>query len=532
METVTPALEQPRNVSQVVWTPPDVFRLFAALLEKWRWIVAAPILGLLATVAYLLMTDPAYEVGAQLMVRYGQELAAPATVSTQTRQQVVPIIKRTEDTTAEVQIMKDPQLVGEVVDILGLDFFYREDPAVTLMQKLKALVKGSVSYVKDTVRWAMVKIGLLPDLSKRDFIVMLLQSAITVEPVTRSDVIELKLGYPDPRLGEEVLRTFIKVYLAKRAAIYRDERITAFFDTELKKIDENLRAAEDGFASERQALSAWSVDEQRSLAVQRRENLRRGIQDASALIDVTNAHLSAIQRELTTLPEWIDSSSTERSNQIRESLELKQYELKLQREGEKQRSGQLSPQVESLTRQIDDLNGYLGDQAPRMSGENVKVANPIREALLKEATDGRLVVQSTEKKIGVLTKELREIEKELQQVESAALAVDRKFRDVARFKDTQQRYQRGYDEARIESEISAAKISNVVVIAEPFGGVSPVKPRVLRTLLMGTLFALIAACGAILLLDALFPKIRNDHDITAAVPAGTIVRPMADAGHA
>lgn len=516
--------------AQVVWNPPDVLKLLTALISRWPWILIAPLVGIAATICYLLMANPTYEIGAQLMVRFGHELAAPATLSTQPGQQVVPVSKRPEDTTAEVQIMKDPKLVREVVESLGEDYFYGEDVPVTFVQKMKHFAKMSVRNTKELARNILVWIGVLPELTKLDNVVMALQYYISIEHVTRSDIVELKLSYPDPRAGEEILRRFIAAYLAKREQIYRDRQITTFFAGELDKINKALVSAEESYSADRQKLATWSVDEQRALAVQRREKLLRDLQDAQSSIQVTTEQIAELERELTDLPEWVSSSMSQKSNALREALELKRFELKLQAEAEGRRTGTRSSQVQSLTQQIKNLEEYLAGEPARVRGEDVTVPNPLREAILRERSDARLLVATTRKKAETLSHDLAQITAELEALEEAGLTLTRKQRDVERLRLTQQRFQQGNDEARITSEIAAAQISNVAVIAEPMAGVAPATPRVLRLLVMAIGLSVVAACGLILLFDTLRPKIRSNNDILGLVEGGTIVQAVGESG--
>ncbi len=303
LRNLSRSADTPQDRSGTIWNPPDVLRLLTALEHHWKWIAVAPVLGVLATVGYLLFTGPSYDVGAQLMVRFGYELAAPPTVSTtQASQQVIPISKRLEDITAEVQIMKDPRIVREVVEGLGEDFFYGEDEPVTFLQKVKRLFKDSISYTKETVRGLLVKIGILPELSKLDRIVAALQTYLTIEHVSRSDVVEVHLLYPDPRLGEEVLSRFVDTYLERREKVYGDDRVSTFFARELGQLNRSLLEAESSYSLERQKLAAWSIDDQRSLAVQRRETLRSALQEATATVQVANARIVEIDKQLAELP--------------------------------------------------------------------------------------------------------------------------------------------------------------------------------------------------------------------------------------
>ncbi len=524
------AQEHAGNLARNLWTPPDAFRLLTALMSHAIWLILAPIAAVLLTFLYIQISNPTYEIGTQIMVRFGQELAAPATVSTQMDQQVIPISKRLEDTTAEVQIMKDPLLIRQVAEELGEDFFYATPEPVTWLQKIKHSVSQFVRNTKESIRNAMVKIGVLPKLSKMDRVILFLQSSLSVEHVTRSDVIEVKLDYPDPDLGEEILRRFIAKYFEKRERIYRNDLIPEFFSEELAPLKAELKRAEDDYSEAQNRLKAWSVEDQRRLRVQRREELSQDLETTLSTLTVAKERLNRIERALAQLQEFVPSSLSLHSNPIREELELKLIELELQLGFDKRKFGDKSQQVLGLEKKIEELRAYIADQPQLTQNEDVKKTNPLREAFLKQKLDTELLISTSEVHSQTLRSELARLDKELSDIDQAGLLLVRKLREVQRLRRKYERYQKGLDEARITDAISKASISNVVVIAEPKGGIAPVKPRVTRLLAVAILFSLALASGLILLIDSLRPKIRTNRDIADYVEDGVIVRAIAERG--
>ena len=522
--------EHANSMAKNLWTPPDAFRLLTALMSHAIWLVLAPVVAILLTILYVQISNPTYEIGTQIMVRFGQELAAPATVSTQTGQQVIPISKRLEDTTAEVQIMKDPLLIRQVAEELGEDFFYASPEPVTWLQKIKHSVSKFVRNTKEGIRNAMVKIGVLPRLSKMDRVILFLQSSLSVEHVTRSDVIEVKLSYPDPDLGEEILRRFIAKYFEKRELIFRNDLIPEFFNEELTPIKAELKSAEDDYSEAQNRLKAWSVDDQRRLRVQRREELSQQLETTLSTLTVAQERLNRIEQALSQLQEFVPSSLSQHSNPIREELELRLIELELQLGFDIRKFGDKSQQVLGLQKKIEELRAYISDQPQLTRNEDVKKTNPLREAFLAQKLDTELLISTSEVHSQTLRSELARLEKELSDIDGAGLLLVRKLREVERLRRKYDRYQKGLDEARITDAISKASISNVVVIAEPKGGIAPVKPRVTRLLAVAVLFSLALASGLILLIDSLRPKIRNNRDLADCVENGVIVRAIAEKG--
>ncbi|SDD54014.1 GumC family protein [Ruegeria marina] len=517
-----------KDVSGAVWSPPDVLRLLMALGQNYLWLIVAPIIGVLATVGYLLVKNPTYEVGAQLMLKFGKEMAAPATVSAAGTQTVIPMSIRLENITAEVQIMKDPALVRTVVEELGEDYFYGEDPAVTLLQKIKKWIKDTVSETKEAIRSVLVKIGLLPELSRLDRVILLIQSVLSIEHVTRSDVIELTLSYPDPFAGEEVLGRFLDAYFEKRREIYLDKRVQDFFRNELSAVNAKLEAAEAAHAQMLKENEAWLINDQRSLAVERRAALTHDLETARAVVQIEEDRLDRIDAEISELQALIPSQSSTRRNQIKDQLRLKLVDLQLQLEAEDNRSGARSLQVQSLNEQIAHLQMMIDAEPDRVSDSVVETKNPLLDSLLAQRSAAQLTLVATKTKIETLEDDIAQIEADLETKERVGAQLENIEQDLARLRHSKQAYSQAFEDTRISSEISEALLSNVVVIAKPQGGIAPAKPRVPRTIAVGFVLSLMVASGIILVVDALRPKVRDNTDLARLVGPGVLVRAIAN----
>ncbi|MDN5785902.1 hypothetical protein [Pseudorhodobacter sp.] len=516
---------------QVIWTPPDALRILAVLGANLRLLILAPVVAVLAAFVYLSLTDPTYQIGAQLMLRPGIELAAPATASLQSNQQTATISTRLEDVNAEVQILKDPALIHDVAVTLGENFFFGEDPPVTLIQKLKRTVSHAVRNVKDTVRTGLVKIGLLPKLSKLDLIQLLLQSAIEINPVTRSDIIEISLSYPDGAAGEVVLNAFLKAYQAHRERIFSDTRAPDYFDQRLAVLSNDLALAEEDHRVARDRLQAWSVDDQRNIVVTRRETLVQMIADTSMELAALTTRIAAIDTQLGTLPERQQSSVADLANPMRSELALRRVDVQLKLETERRTSGSRTTQAQNLEEQLVLLGDMVAKEPARVTGEVISIANPLRESLVAQRANAEVEHKTLRERLTTLQTERLTVEARLSELDQASVGLARAEREIAQLRSSEDRFRRGRDDTRIAADLSNARISNLTVFAEPRAGIAPVRPRPMRILMIAAIGSLIFMAGLALLLDALMPRVRNEADLIKLTGGRLLVRALPEVRH-
>lgn len=521
-----PGSEDLSGKRQVIWAPPDALRILAVLGANLRLLIIAPLVAVLAAFVYLSLTDPTYKIGTQLMLRPGIELAAPATASLQSNQQTATISTRLEDVNAEVQILKDPALIHDVAVSLGENFFFGEDPPVTLIQKIKRMVSHAVRDAKATVRTALVKIGLLPKLSKLDLIELLLQSAIEINPVTRSDIIEISLSYPDGAAGEVVLNAFLKTYRERRERIFSDTRAPDYFDQRLAVLSRDLALAEENHRVERDRLKAWSVDDQRNIVVTRRETLVQMIADTSMELTTLTTRIAAIDAQLGTLPERQQSSVADLANPMRSELALRRVDVQLKLETERRTSGSRTTQAQNLEEQLVLLDDMMAKEPARVTGEVISIASPLRESLVTQRASTEVEQRTLQERLTTLQSERLAVEARLSEIDQASVGLARAEREIAQLRGSEDRFRRGRDDTRIAADLSNARISNLTVLAEPRADVAPVRPRPMRILMVAAIGSMIFMAALALLLDALMPRVRSEADLIKLTGTRLLVRAL------
>ena len=519
----------PRNSAVTLnWRPPELLRLLAVLWQRWWFIAAMLIAGLAASVGYAMYSGPSYEVGAQIMLQYGPELTPPATVSTRADQPVAPL-KRIEDATAEVQILKDPNISLDVVNSLGEDFFYAETEPKTFFQVMKRAVRSVVNSAKTLVEETVITLGLRPRLSRLEKAALLVQSGIDIQLINRSEVIELKVFYPDKESGVAVLQRYIDAYLARREKVFRNRRIGNFFDTEARAIKVELNTQEAELIAIRETGGGWRIDTQQQQLVERRNALLSDKANIGVQMASLRAQRDLLNAKIESLPLTIVASVTNEPNPLLDSLNLRRIELKSQLGSMLRRFGGTAAETEEIKRQLEELDQAIA-AAPltRVSGQ-VVTTNATRDALEREVIGVAQQLISLSGKIEEEDKAIEAVETELKRQENLGLVLRNKEREVDRLRKRFDLYLAGADQSRIADEVAAASIFNVSIVAAPSAGLLPASPKLMRLILVGALLGIASAVGLLLFFEAMWPRIRSDSDIEDKL-SGVIVTSVPNVG--
>ena len=191
------------------------------LLCKWKWSITVIFtMTMLCTLVWLFVfRDDMYTSEAKVLVKLGQEQAAPTTV---VGQQPMVIGYRSADVNSEVEILTSGQIMGEVVDRLGLDKPMPQPVPQGTLRRIKYEVKHAVQWVRDWKDEMLIQIGLRDRLSQREKAVAMLQKGLQVLPAKESNVILARLTLPFRKNGSVVLNAVLDDYQKFRRDLFQD----------------------------------------------------------------------------------------------------------------------------------------------------------------------------------------------------------------------------------------------------------------------------------------------------------------------
>jgi uncharacterized protein involved in exopolysaccharide biosynthesis len=319
-------------------------QVLALLARQWKLLFLSALAGAAALFVALLVVSPRYDISAKLLVQFGREMMAPPAVGAKDGSQVMPAAKRPEDIASEVEILSNPRLIRQVVEHFGEDFFYADAPPQTLWQHIKRIPKAIRRGLADASREAMVLVGLRPPTTPLDRVVLAIGSGLQVEAVRRSDVIDIKLAYPDPHVGVLLLEKYLEYAAASHLAAHRPPDMRGFFASEREERSRELRQAEERLIAVRNQLE-WSRDNVVRISMLRAEaELVQQQSLAAAAAAQTEAEIKEIQTGLNAISPGINQQYEAATH----NLVAKQNVL----EGQRARVAQISTELQRMREQL------------------------------------------------------------------------------------------------------------------------------------------------------------------------------------
>lgn len=498
---------------RAVWAPPGIARAAPALAQHWKLIAGFTLLVLLGVIAALPLMEPRYQVTAKVLVRLGRELSAPPTVTAKEDSQEVITTKRTEDLGSEIEIMKSPQLIEQVVNALGIDFFLAEPPATTLFQKLKRAVRQVVRYARDTMEKGLVLLGMRKPLSPFQRIVLGLQSGFSVSEVRNSDVITVQLATSDPAAGVEILNKYLALYQAKHREAYRLPKAREFFAAEVDDVRRQLAAAESKAERFKAQNHAWSVASQAELLLKSQQELDDTHGKTLAQIAEIETRLAELDRQRAALPPELQTTRIDAHDPLVDELRKKLGETEAQAAQVGVMFGERSPQITGLRRQADELRAAIRARSPVRRDQQTTAANPQLLDTEREIAASRTQLTGLRERAQQEEEQLQTLAQQLQTLNATTITVRDLERETARLERKYQVYSTGLENSRISDQLELAKISNVKVISQPVASLTPVWPPLLLIFAGAFIVGLGGSVFFVLMRDALQPVVRSRLDV-------------------
>ncbi|MBI2527812.1 MAG: hypothetical protein HYV93_17740 [Candidatus Rokubacteria bacterium] len=214
------------------------------ILFKRKWSILSILLATLvgATVWIGIIRDDLYQVSAKVLVKLGQEQATPPTVL---GGPPTVIAYRRADVNSEVDIIQSTEVLGQVVDLLGLDKPAPPGPAPAeliprIRQRLGARAQGSKAWFNE----ALINLGFRVRLAPREAAIALLQDGLSVRAPRESNIVVVELLVGTREGASVILNTLLDVYQRFRVKLHQDPGAVPFFEAEASDAGERLREAE------------------------------------------------------------------------------------------------------------------------------------------------------------------------------------------------------------------------------------------------------------------------------------------------
>ncbi|MCA9281580.1 MAG: hypothetical protein H6812_04730 [Phycisphaeraceae bacterium] len=490
-----------------------------SVLRRRKLIIAAVTVGVvLSAFAALYYLTEQYQSEARLLVILGREnTEVPLTVE---KGDVFTSGVQEEEVNSYVELLKSPMVVGEAVDLVGVDKFSFPLPEPkTFIQKVKHAVKWTSRAAKKEVQNALIALDLKKRLTDREKVVKLVQGALTVEREGSSNVIRVSLRLPSQSLSQETLEQILARYFVHHIELRQSTSILEVFNTQMQ---DYRRLMEEAQANTIDIRNEWGI----SAADTQRIDLLARISALESQVDEQSSQLAARTRErqttlaaLQSVPKDLVTARTSEPNPSVLSIKQAIMEKRLDQINLTGRYKPGFPLLDTIETSIRELSDLLTTESPRREGDVVTVPHPSRLSLEQSLLDLDVTISGFATSIEAKRAQVLGLRGMLDKVDQGG---DRLRLAELDLSVAEQRYlenAKRLTQAQISEQFDKMRVANVRQLSPPTTAPEPVFPKKILILGISVLGGLMLGGGLALVLEWLDDTIRSPRDLqTAGVP--------------
>lgn len=472
MPTMTPSSDPTARPSLVRDTA-------AALTRRWRVVLVCFLALSTGVFAAVLTAPPLYEGRLKILVKRDRADSVISGASDPAIGRRDREISETE-LASQVELIKSGELLARVAEEVGL------------------------------ARRRQAERPSLSDAEALESAATALQQRLTVVPIKRTWLIDVRYKADDPQVTRQVLDTLVRLYFEKHLALQRPAGTYQFFTEQAGRARvqlDDVRARLAAFSLEHQVVSAGT---EKQAMLQKLSEFDAMRAQSAALLAETENRLATVTTQLSEVPQQrmaavrTDSAViTDVSSRI-VTLELKRAEL-LQKFVPEYRA------VREIDVQLTEARTALGSAERAPVVEETLADNPTRQWLETEAARSRADRSAVAARVRALSGTVGQYRARAQTLEIR----DAEQRDLQRALQVAEAnyllYAQKQEESFISDELDRTRIANVVVAEGPGVAVQPQREPSEALLPVLLSVALLLSGSVALVVDAVAPALGRWH---------------------
>jgi uncharacterized protein involved in exopolysaccharide biosynthesis len=390
------------------------------------------------------------------------------------------------------RLAETDDVVREAANKVGLQRLF---PDLDRMQ----LNRGTLISI---LREAAAKLGLerlLPAHQTRhkdDILISMLRRSMSAQAEGKTDLLKISFPHRDPVIAAEFVNALADALVAKQAELLNVPGAFQFFDVQRKQLQEEVQKAASRLESFSAAVSIYSINDQRTLLLNRADQLTQSLSSTQGSIVELQGRKEALTEQLLRLKPVTQSQYV---SGIVNSLGATNVE--------RAESGARTSQAErSLT------------EAPPLL--LIRVYQDTMAALFKVDAD----FAGTKNREAHFGTELQRVNKELAALSSREAEYNRLSRDLTLAVTAAESYAKRTAEERINTSLANARVSGLRTAQFASPPDSPAFPQLIIFLALGLVGGIVLASAAALLPEALASVGTYDAISRGSAEAATDVR--------
>ena len=341
-----------------------------------------------------------------------------------------------------------------------------------------------------------------------------LENSLHVDPLKKTDLIQVTYDSPDPQMASSVLNTLGNFYLEKTVEVHRPPGAFEFFQEESQHYDQELQTAEAQLAKFDHDKGVADPQLEKQIALQKLSEFEATFNSTRIAINETEKRTGVVEEQLASTPAQTISQVRSSDNPalmqqlktILLNLEIKRTEL----------LDKFDPDyrpVQDVQKQIEQTIDAIAQAQKSPELEETTDRNPSYEWLRSELTKSNAELATLEARASETKNVIQQYRNQLSSIDVNGAAQENLLREVKEAEGNDLLYKEKREEARIGDALDRQRIVNVAIAEAATVPSLPAHSHRAMTLLFGILLACLVSPGVAFAVDYLDPSLRTPDEL-------------------
>jgi uncharacterized protein involved in exopolysaccharide biosynthesis len=339
-----------------------------------------------------------------------------------------------------------------------------------------------------------------------------LESKLTVEPIKKSDIIEVTYHESSPALSRRVLAKLAELYMSKHTAVHREPGTADFFGKQADLYKEAIARTQDKLQQFGQHQGTVAAHTERDDTVQKANEFEANLRQTKASIAEARQRISMLERQISSTPHRMVTLDRNEDSQLLTGLRQQLTTLQLQR-------SELLAKFEPTYRPVKDLDVRISQVQQAIVDEE---KSPLRQVTTDANPTSTLLDQELARAhvdLSSLTARATSLEQSVMNYRNAAQVLNSKDIQEQALVDDLRQQEQAYtlyltkrDESRISDALDNNHIVNVVLAEAP---TLPYRPTQSASFIMslGLVLAMMISLGSVCIAEYMDRSFHTPQDV-------------------
>lgn len=340
-----------------------------------------------------------------------------------------------------------------------------------------------------------------------------LQSDLRVNPVRKSNLIELTYRSTDPQMAARVLQTLGNFYLQKHMAVNHPPGQFDFFDQQAERYRQGLADAEGRLVSFGREQGAVAAQPERDIVLQKVNDLEVQLTQNQAAVAAQRSRIQSLEKQMASTPPRLSTQVRTSDNPaLQEQLKATLLTLQLKRT-------ELVAKYEPSYRLVQEVDAQIAQTKDAIAAsekspvhEDTTDQNPTYQWLASELAKARADLPTLQASAEATANSIRAYRSKIQDLDQKGIKQQDLMRTAKAEEGNYLLYLGKREEARIADALDSNRIANVVIAEAATVPALPANSAWL-VVLVGGLLASFVSAGLAFAAEYLDPSFHTPDEV-------------------